>query len=106
MNKKMFIKTMKDLKSLTDDSHGVHLAMKKLSPDFGGFYNDRAETIVVDLLRDAFNDNENDWLGYFIYELNWGNEYRPGTITDKGGKIKLKTLDNLYNLLIGKQQYE
>jgi hypothetical protein len=100
MSKGQFVACLLELKSIIDDTEQVHKAMKKLSPDFGGFYNERAETLVFNVLQDIFNDKENDWIGYFIYELEWGKKYRKGMI--KSGKneiIKLASLDDLYKLI-------
>ena len=89
---------MEQLKSLIEDGRQVNLALQKLSPNFGGFYNERAETLIVDILKDVMDDKD-DWIGYYIYELDWGKEYRRGCIKDKNSKnIKLKTLTDLYNI--------
>ena len=51
------------------------------------------------MLRDITHD-ENDWIGYYIYELDWGEKYEDGMITDEFGNIvPLRTYDDLINLL-------
>ena len=99
MNKKDFKKTMEELKLLIEDSNNVNKAMKRLSPDFGGFYNERAETLILKVLKIVTKDS-NDWIGHYIYELDWGKKYKAGCITDKDKKnVKLKTLDDLYSII-------
>ena len=55
---------------------------------------------VVELLEKLMGSNS-DWIGYWIWELKYGEEYEDGCITDENGKIiKLKTVEDLYNLLL------
>ena len=100
ITKERFIKTMQDLKVLEDDIRDVDIALKKLDPDFGGFYISRCLTLTLDLLKAAMND-EYDYIGYYIFEIDWGKKWKPGTITENNGKkdIKLKTLEDLYNYI-------
>lgn len=45
--------------------------------------------------------DSSDWISYYIYELNWGESWKEGMVTDKNGKdIPLKTTKDLYNLLL------
>lgn len=101
LSKQDFIKTMIELKKLDEDIRDVDLALKKLDPDFGGFYISRCTTLIVDCLKSAMNDKD-DWISYYIYELEWGNKWKKGTVTDNKKDIKLKTLDDLYNYIIKK----
>ena len=96
ITEKDFIRIMTELKSIMDAGWEINDAMKKLSPDFGGFFNERAETIVVDLLKTITKD-DCDNIGYYIYELEWGKDWKKGMITDADGSdIKMKTLSDLY----------
>lgn len=65
------------------------------------------EDDLVDLLIYIFNDNKNDWISYWIYELNFGEDANSMTasiesdISETGSfAIPLETIDDLYNLLI------
>lgn len=52
------------------------------------------------LLRDSFGN-----VSYFIYELDYGKEYRQGCITDeKGENIDISTPEKLYDYLVS--EYE
>jgi hypothetical protein len=53
----------------------------------------------ITLLEDYFQD-KSEWIGYWIYELNYGRDYKPGMITIDGNDFKLKTEEDLYNLLM------
>lgn len=54
---------------------------------------------VVELLSKATGD-DNDWIGYWVYELDCGEKYSEGTVTDTDGRnIRLKTISDLWDLL-------
>lgn len=55
---------------------------------------------VTNLLSYIFCDEE-DWVGYYCWELDMGKNWKPGMITSKDGKdIPLGTVRDLYELLI------
>jgi hypothetical protein len=57
------------------------------------------------LLSEIFDDNVDDWIGYFIFELDWGKDYEDGRVKDKDGtNVPLATLKDLYNLLTKKKE--
>ena len=97
-----FVTHMSELKVLEGDLDNADKAMRVLSPDFGGFYLTRPIEMILSLLEDAMGGDkeEADWIGYFIYELDWGAKWKTGMITEKDGTdIKLATLEYLYNRL-------
>jgi len=55
----------------------------------------------VDLLQYHFND-ENDWISYWLWDMEQGNEYEAGRIMIEGKDIPLKTIEDLYNILDSK----
>ena len=62
------------------------------------------EDIVINLLKVMFDDVIDD-IHYFVYELDYGREYKDGMITeiDKEGNKKtvdLSTAEKLYDYLI------
>lgn len=56
------------------------------------------EDLVVKLLENMFNNN--DVISYWLYERNYGRDYKTGDITDNGKKINLSTPGKLYDYLI------
>jgi len=56
------------------------------------------ESKYLDLLKDVFDDKE-DWISYWVYELDFGKEAKKDTITDNGKNIPIKTIKDLYNLI-------
>lgn len=57
-------------------------------------------TDILSLLEFIFNDKE-EWISYWIYELDWGKEYEDDMIKDENGlSVKLQTEKDLYHLLL------
>lgn len=57
------------------------------------------ESIVVRLLEDIFNDY--DTISWWLYELDYGREYKKGCLKDENGKnINVSTPEKLYDYLV------
>ena len=54
------------------------------------------EDDVIGLLEDKYNTNA---IAYFIYDLNFGKEWKPGSFIDNGEDINLSSIENLYNYI-------
>ncbi len=64
-------------------------------------YSTGLEDVVVNLLELIFDDKENQWIAYWIWECNYGETYEDGDVTESDGTpIPLKTAKELYNFLI------
>lgn len=107
LSKEKFIEVIEELHSLENDIQNVHSAMKKLDPDFGGFYLSRVSTLVLNLLEKAIGDKY-QYINYFIYDLDYGKKWKKRSVVDtKNGKfIKLKTISDLYDYIIKIQYHE
>ena len=56
------------------------------------------ESVVVYLLENMF---DTDMISYWIYELDYGREYKDGYVQDREGKnIDISTAEKLYDYLI------
>lgn len=55
------------------------------------------ETIVIELLEVMFNDNNT--ISWWIYECNYGRDFRLGNLEDNGVQIDLSTPEKLYDYL-------
>ena len=62
----------------------------------------RYETELVSLLENVFNDVEDDNIGYFIYELDFGElDFASECITEKDGTtVSLTSPEELYDYLV------
>lgn len=62
---------------------------------------------IMNFLCQQFHDEENDWIGYFAFELDWGEKYTPGKVKDQdGNEIPLATYEDLYVLLVNNMRGE
>lgn len=55
------------------------------------------ETIVIRLLEKIFNGT--DLISWWIYETQYGNDFKMGDFIDNGIEIDLSTADKLYEYL-------
>ena len=55
----------------------------------------------ISILEDACGDSTTNWISYWLYELDRGDNWEPGCVDDgNGNEIPLHTLDDLYELLV------
>ena len=77
----------------------LNCAVKSLCPDFNNFYFDKHSSLILDMLKDLINDTE-DWIGYYIYELDWGkNGIHCITLSDNT-IYSLTNYDELYEYIV------
>lgn len=89
-----------EIRKLDRDIERIHKAFRILDPDFGGFRIGRFETAMLDLLKSAMGD-EHDWIAYWVYDLDWGKNWKPQSVTEKdGSSVRMKTAEDLYKYLI------
>ena len=99
MTKIEFKKIMTELKALAVIEDELNVVIKKLCSDFNFISFGRYEQLVLDMLKIAMDDRHG-WLCYFIYDMEWGSRAKKNTVTEEGKNIPIKTLDNLYDLLV------
>ena len=69
-----------------------------IDPD--SFHDFNMHSLMLDVLEEIFQD-KNHWIAYYIYELDYGNAYKPGMINyDDGRDVPLRTPQDLWNLLM------
>lgn len=100
ISKERFVQTMQRLKELDHNMCALDDAMSALSPNFGGFYIPEAVDITMGILKDIFNDQD-DWLEYLAYELDYLDKYEPGMVLDVDDElIDVGTWEKAYDFLI------
>ena len=106
LTKQQFTKHLTRLIELKKEEEKITNLMRKskLKDDFNGslFGISLYEDLSVKILADAMDD-KNDWIGYWLYELEYGARYKKGFVTDKDDKeIKMKSISDLYKCLTKK----
>lgn len=100
ISKETFIKTIERLENLNDRMEAADKAMQALCEDFGSFYICDAFNITTNLLSEIFNDKENDWLSYFIWERDWLHKFELGDITVYNEPIEINGWGDVYDFLV------
>ena len=100
MKKEVFIAIINAIKAQREFDRAANEKMSEIFIDFDGWYNtDIAITPIEDALMKEFDD-ENEWISYFMYDLDYGEDYTKDSVTEKDGTpIDLSTVEKLYDFL-------
>lgn len=104
INKEEFIEIIDRLKETDDIKTQVNRIIRNSTDSFISDFTDAGslmichEDLVVRLLENIFNNN--DVISYWLYEKDYGRDYKTGDIVDNGKKIDLSTPGKLYDYLI------
>lgn len=99
MSKESFCRVMDNYKSMWNFTDDLNDLFRKYKSD-GEVYPPMCTETVIDLLEFIFND-KNHWIKYWTFELEFGNRYEDGDVKyEHGNNIPLKTVEDLYDLLI------
>ena len=73
----------------------------------GDDYRDTPSVDMMVMLLDRIFCDDSDYprIDYWIYELDFGKNWKPGTVTNNGVDIRLETVSDLYDVLV-KQRAE
>lgn len=107
IDKELFCKIIGKIKEqITRDEECSKAFGIILKNDFiTGYDNYLIVDAILDILKLAFKDNHKySTIDYFVYELNFGKEYKEGCISDSYGNIDISTPENLYDYLIHKME--
>lgn len=103
LSKEKFIAALDHIKQHNDLESNLCSALEAMSPESYccAFVYSKYETLTIDLIKEALSlDEENDWIEYFIYDLEFGTKFKPGDVIEADGKaIDLSTSANLYDYL-------
>ena len=100
--KELFIETINELKKQHKHDKKCSKAFSVILPDDHiSFYDNHwVHNQLVKILKTAMNDSQKDgWIDYFLWELDFGNEWEEGKISVGDKDFKLKTAEDLWNLL-------
>lgn len=100
ISKEDFISAIEDIKSVNDYQEGLNNFFRKNNVD-GYIFQPDCATTVLRLLHSICGDSDKyNLIEQFCLELDFGNKWKEGTITEKDGTdIKLQTTEDLYNYL-------
>ena len=102
MTKEKFIEIINEIQELHKYEEDLYALNRRYEADF---QFPTLEDTVVKLLEEIFHCPIDEYVGsdisYFIYELDFGQEWEPGMIIDESGNdIDLSTTEKLYDYLV------
>lgn len=102
MSKERFIEIIENIKKQKDFDYSFSKDMQKYFVDsFMIHYNNELyEETIIKMLEDIFDDVQNMWISYYIYECEFG--IRHNVIWYEKLEIPFKTAEDLYNVLVNK----
>lgn len=105
ISRENFIKYMNELQELCKAEDELNNVLRKIGAD-NVLWFDKYQGLIVDILHDAFDDKENGWISYAIYELDWFKKYKDGKITFDDKNVPLRDAGDLYDLLAENIEYK
>jgi len=101
ITKEQFIEYMEKLEQQTNIDKEAGDLLSKYFSGFSGWYdNVRLFDIIFDFLHNEFDDKD-DWISYYVYELDFGKDWTEECCKDSDGVIiDLSSSDKLYDFLI------
>ena len=98
MTKEQFVEAINVIKEYHTKINNIQTVLEENCED-AVFWPPSLEDTLIRVLKYSFND-EADIIGYFIYELEFGDKWKPGYIEDNGKDIKMQTPEELYDYLV------
>lgn len=100
MTQDLFVETILALKKQTEHDRKFAKKISKLFTDCQmiGYNNDVLIEQMVKVLSELTRD-KGDWIGYYVWELNFGDDWLEGAVMVGDKDIKLQTPTDLWNLL-------
>lgn len=98
MNKSDFVDAINAIKTYNNKINNIQTVLEENCEDVI-FWPPSLEDALIKTLVEAFNDY-NEMIDYFIYELEFGEIWSPGFITENGKDIKMQTVEDLYDYLV------
>jgi len=62
-------------------------------------YGDDLVSSIISLLETIFRD-KSEWIGYWLWELDFGSKYEEGTVTIDHENVPMESIEDLYNVLV------
>lgn len=99
LNKKDFCNVIQKLQRNDEFIDRLYGLFREFDKEVDVYETGLEETLIF-LLEKMFDD-EGEWISYWIWETNYGKDYKDGNITEADGTvIPLKTAEELYDFLI------
>ena len=102
LSKEEFCEVIAQIKYYRQFENELYNVFNKFMCESPSFIN--CEGALVDTLNRMFNQKKNDYYGtdveYFIYDLNFGQDWEPGDLKCNGKDIDISDAEKFYDWLI------
>lgn len=101
ITKELFISSIEALKKQYEHDRKCSEAFQVILPDdHVSLYDNHILTNqLIKILVELTNDDQGEWIDYYIYELNFGEKWKEYKVMVKGKYFKLETPEELWELL-------
>lgn len=101
MDKKVFIEYLEKIEDYIKKEQAIDIALRALSPDFGGFSMGDILSDMVKLLSLCSNDTNHN-LDYYVWEYDCGKNGKDKVFVNNE-PIPFETPEDVYNLIMEEQ---
>ena len=105
MTKERFVYLLEFIKKHHELENSLCQALESMSPGnyVDAFIYSEYETELLKTIKEAMNvPEENDDIEYFMYDLEFGELYKPGSVLENGEAVDFSSAEALYEYLIAK----
>lgn len=101
ISKEDFIDAINDVMEVNDYQTGLNKYFREHDVD-GYIFQPDCICTVIRLLHMAFGTLDDDeWISYFCFEMDFGRKWKPGTIAGRDGTdLRLSSAEELYDYLV------
>jgi hypothetical protein len=99
MTLKQFEDTLKKLLTIKVAIDNINKELKVISKDFNYFSLGYVEDLLVNTIKIAMGGDDNDWMGYWLYERNAEFSKEKIITLPDGEKIGIDSYKTLYKLI-------
>ncbi|WPZ08764.1 hypothetical protein [Roseivirga spongicola] len=101
ITKELFIETINQIEKQHKHDSKCSEAFRVILPDdyISCYNNEPLRSQLLKLVKLAMNDEQTGWIEYFIWELDFGKDYKEGMVQMEGENITLKTPSDLWEFL-------
>lgn len=99
MDKELFMRIMRQLEENSESDAAICTLLDRLDPDdiHSAFIYSRNDATLYTVLESFYGEDIMDTIYYFTCDLEWGQQWKPGSMTDNGKDARLQTFEDLYN---------
>lgn len=100
LSKAEFCKVLDSLRRNKEFLDELNNVLSKIDED-NFIYSTGLEEVIVGLLEILFEDKEDQWISYWVWEEDYGKTYEKGDVVESDGTIiPLETAEELYDFLV------